>query len=59
VPGPGLSSSYRGLRSCHGQQYLPAHAGLASGVTLGLAIGAGGLIAAALGRLEDCRPRHV
>lgn len=36
-----------------GQSYLPGRAGLASGVTLGLAIGLGGLIAAALGILAD------
>jgi MFS transporter, FSR family, fosmidomycin resistance protein len=36
-----------------GQQYLPTRVGLASGVTLGLAIGAGGVIAAALGPLAD------
>lgn len=36
-----------------GQQYLPSRLGLASGVTLGLAIGVGGLAAAALGTLAD------
>jgi len=36
-----------------GQEYLPSHPGLASGITLGLAIGIGGLIAAALGPLAD------
>jgi MFS transporter, FSR family, fosmidomycin resistance protein len=36
-----------------GQQYLPTRVGLASGVTLGLAIGAGGVIAAALGPIAD------
>jgi MFS transporter, FSR family, fosmidomycin resistance protein len=36
-----------------GQEYLPDRLGLASGVTLGLAIGAGGLAAAALGVLAD------
>jgi FSR family fosmidomycin resistance protein-like MFS transporter len=34
-----------------GQEYLPAHVGLASGVTYGLAIGLGGMIASALGAL--------
>jgi FSR family fosmidomycin resistance protein-like MFS transporter len=34
-----------------GQEYLPAHVGLASGVTYGLAIGVGGMIASALGAL--------
>jgi FSR family fosmidomycin resistance protein-like MFS transporter len=36
-----------------GQQYLPNRTGLASGVTLGLAIGIGGLVATALGVLAD------
>ncbi len=36
-----------------GQQYLPNRLGLASGVTLGLAIGFGGLVATALGALAD------
>lgn len=36
-----------------GQAFLPNHLGVASGVTLGLAIGVGGLAAAALGPLAD------
>jgi MFS transporter, FSR family, fosmidomycin resistance protein len=36
-----------------GQAYLPSHVGLASGVTLGLAIGLGGVSAAALGAVAD------
>lgn len=36
-----------------GQEYLPSRLGLASGVTLGLAIGVGGLGAAALGLVAD------
>lgn len=36
-----------------GQEYLPNHLGVASGVTLGLAIGVGGLAATALGALAD------
>ncbi|MCW3013915.1 MAG: Major Facilitator Superfamily [Solirubrobacterales bacterium] len=36
-----------------GQAYLPNHLGVASGVTLGLAIGIGGLAASALGLLAD------
>ncbi len=36
-----------------GQQYLPNRLGLASGVTLGLAIGVGGIVATALGALAD------
>ncbi len=36
-----------------GQEYLPSRIGLASGVTLGAAIGAGGVIAALLGLLAD------
>ncbi|HET6506587.1 MAG TPA: MFS transporter [Baekduia sp.] len=36
-----------------GQEYLPGRHGLASGITLGLAIGLGGLAAAALGALAD------
>jgi MFS transporter, FSR family, fosmidomycin resistance protein len=36
-----------------GQEYLPSRLGIASGVTLGLAIGFGGLGAAILGALAD------
>jgi FSR family fosmidomycin resistance protein-like MFS transporter len=36
-----------------GQAYLPNHLGLASGVTLGLAIGVGGVMATALGVVAD------
>lgn len=36
-----------------GQEYLPARPALASGITLGLAIGLGGLLAAAVGALAD------
>ena len=36
-----------------GQEYLPGRPALASGITLGLAIGLGGLIAAVLGPLAD------
>lgn len=36
-----------------GQQLLPSRIGMASGVTLGASIGAGGVIAAALGPLAD------
>lgn len=36
-----------------GQAYLPGRPGLASGITLGLAIGLGGLIAAGLGLVAD------
>ena len=36
-----------------GQEYLPSRLGLASGVTLGLAIGMGGVAAALLGKLAD------
>jgi MFS transporter, FSR family, fosmidomycin resistance protein len=36
-----------------GQEYLPRRLGIASGVTLGLAIGIGGLAATALGMLAD------
>jgi len=36
-----------------GQEYLPGRIGVSSGITLGAAIGAGGLIAAALGVLAD------
>jgi MFS transporter, FSR family, fosmidomycin resistance protein len=36
-----------------GQEYLPRHLGLASGVTLGLAIGLGGVAAVLLGVLAD------
>lgn len=36
-----------------GQKYLPNHMGLASGVTLGLALSIGGTVAPLLGRLAD------
>jgi FSR family fosmidomycin resistance protein-like MFS transporter len=36
-----------------GQEYLPRHIGLASGLTVGLAIGVGGVGAAALGAFAD------
>jgi len=36
-----------------GQEYLPSRLGLASGVTLGLAIGVGGIAAAGMGLLAD------
>ena len=36
-----------------GQAYLPSHLGLASGITLGLAIGLGGVAATALGFVAD------
>jgi FSR family fosmidomycin resistance protein-like MFS transporter len=36
-----------------GQEYLPGRIGVSSGITLGAAIGAGGLVASALGVLAD------
>ena len=36
-----------------GQAYLPRHLGLASAVTLGLSVSAGGLASPALGALAD------
>ena len=36
-----------------GQEYLPSRLGLASGVTLGFAIGVGGIAAAILGVIAD------
>jgi FSR family fosmidomycin resistance protein-like MFS transporter len=36
-----------------GQEYLPSRLGIASGITLGLAIGMGGIAAALLGLLAD------
>ncbi|MGH2842905.1 MAG: MFS transporter [Solirubrobacteraceae bacterium] len=41
-----------------GQQYLPGRRGLASGVTFGLAIGAGGLLATGLGVVADAIGIH-
>jgi MFS transporter, FSR family, fosmidomycin resistance protein len=41
-----------------GQQYVPAQRGLASGITLGLAIGMGGLLATGLGALADAIGIH-
>jgi FSR family fosmidomycin resistance protein-like MFS transporter len=42
-----------------GQQYLPAQRGLASGITLGLAIGLGGLLATGLGAVADAIGIHT
>ena len=42
-----------------GQAYLPRHLGLASGVTLGLAIGLGGVAATALGVVADTAGLHA
>jgi MFS transporter, FSR family, fosmidomycin resistance protein len=42
-----------------GQQYLPAQRGLASGITLGLAIGLGGLLATGLGAIADAVGIHT
>ena len=39
--------------SCSGQEYLPNRLGMASGVTLGAAIGVGGALAPVLGALAD------
>ncbi|MBQ4489973.1 MAG: MFS transporter [Pyramidobacter sp.] len=36
-----------------GQRYLPRHVGLASGMTLGMAVSVGGIIAPAFGRVGD------
>ena len=36
-----------------GQEYLPSRVGMASGVTLGLAVSVGGMAAPLLGRLAD------
>jgi MFS transporter, FSR family, fosmidomycin resistance protein len=38
-----------------GQAYLPSHLGLASAVTLGLSVSAGGLASPVLGALADGR----
>jgi FSR family fosmidomycin resistance protein-like MFS transporter len=38
-----------------GQEYLPSRVGMASGVTLGLAVSVGGMAAPLLGRLADTR----
>jgi FSR family fosmidomycin resistance protein-like MFS transporter len=42
-----------------GQAYLPSRVGLASGVTLGLAIGLGGVSATALGAIADAWGLHA
>jgi MFS transporter, FSR family, fosmidomycin resistance protein len=42
-----------------GQEYLPGRGGLASGITLGLAIGIGGLLAAAVGAFADATSMHA
>jgi FSR family fosmidomycin resistance protein-like MFS transporter len=42
-----------GVTVVMGQEYLPGREGLASGITLGLAIGVGGMLATALGAVAD------
>jgi FSR family fosmidomycin resistance protein-like MFS transporter len=42
-----------------GQAYLPSRVGLASGITLGLAIGLGGVAATALGVVADASGLHA
>ena len=42
-----------------GQAYLPSRVGLASGITLGLAIGLGGVAATALGLVADAAGLHA
>jgi FSR family fosmidomycin resistance protein-like MFS transporter len=42
-----------------GQKYLPNHVGLASGVTLGLTITAGGVAAPFLGKIADVYGIHL
>ena len=42
-----------------GQAYLPSRVGLASGITLGLAIGLGGVSATALGLIADAAGLHA
>ncbi len=42
-----------------GQEYLPNHVGTASGVTLGLAITVGGIVAPVLGRVADLYSIHT
>src|SRR4051794_17119841 len=42
-----------------GQEYLPSRLGIASGVTLGFAIGVGGVAAALLGALADHAGLHT
>ncbi|WP_320670707.1 MFS transporter [Patulibacter defluvii] len=42
-----------------GHEYLPGRTGLSSGITLGLAIGLGGLLATGLGALADATSLHT
>jgi FSR family fosmidomycin resistance protein-like MFS transporter len=42
-----------------GQQYLPNRVGLSSGVTLGLSVSIGGLVAPLLGKLADLHGLHA
>jgi FSR family fosmidomycin resistance protein-like MFS transporter len=41
-----------------GQRYLPNRIGLASGVTLGLAVSVGGIAAPGLGKIADAHGLH-
>ncbi len=42
-----------GVTMVMGQEYMPRHVGTASGLVIGLSVGAGGVAAVALGRLAD------
>jgi MFS transporter, FSR family, fosmidomycin resistance protein len=42
-----------GVTMVMGQEYLPGHVGMASGLTVGLSIGLGGVAAVALGAMAD------
>ncbi|GAA0923657.1 MFS transporter [Nonomuraea longicatena] len=69
VPGPGVHvfAAAAGLAlyvpfSLHvtlGQDYLPGHAGTASGVTLGLAVSAGGAVSPLIGALAEATSLRV
>ncbi|HUY52079.1 MAG TPA: MFS transporter [Streptosporangiaceae bacterium] len=58
ITGFSLNQSFS-LTVTLGQDYLPSRIGTSSGVTLGLAISIGGLLAPALGALADATSLHL
>lgn len=58
VLGVGTNLGYASMVAL-GQLYLPNHVGLASGVTLGLSVSIGGILAPVLGRVGDVMGLHA
>ena len=58
LSGPVIIGTF-GVTLVMSQEYLPARVGMASGLSIGLAIGSGGLAALALGALADAIDLHT